>query len=89
MKVLLAGGGTAGHVNPAIAIADTIKTKYPDAHIAFAASTEPSDKAKELLARTEYREFYSIDICGMRTPVFHPGNVRTAYLMAKSQGQAE
>ena len=89
MNVLITGGGTAGHVNPAIAIADTIKTKYPDAHIAFAASTEPSDKAKELLARTDYREFYSIDICGMRTPVFHPGNVRTAYLMAKSQGQAK
>ena len=89
MRVLMTGGGTAGHVNPAIAIADTIKAKYPDAHIAFAASTERSDKAKELLARTDYKEFYSIDICGMRSPIFHPGNVRTAYLMAKSQGQAK
>lgn len=89
MRVLMTGGGTAGHVNPAIAIADTIKAKYPDAHIAFAASTEKSDKARELLARTDYSEFYSIDICGMRSPIFHPGNVRTAYLMAKSQGQAK
>lgn len=89
MRVLMTGGGTAGHVNPAIAIADTIKAKYPDAHIAFAASTEKSDKAKELLSRTAYQEFYSIDICGMRSPVFHPGNVRTVYLMAKSQGQAK
>ena len=89
MNVLITGGGTAGHVNPAIAIADTIKAKYPDARIAFAASTEPSDKAKELLARTDYKEFYSIDICGMRSPMFHPGNVRTALLMAKSQGQAK
>lgn len=89
MRVLMTGGGTAGHVNPAIAIADTIKAKYPDAHIAFAASTEKSDKAKELLARTDYSEFYSIDICGMRSPIFHPGNVRTAYLMVKSQGQAQ
>lgn len=89
MNVLITGGGTAGHVNPAIAIADTIKAKYPDAHIAFAASTEPSDKARELLSRTDYSEFYSIDICGMRSPVFHPGNLRTAYLMAKSQGQAK
>lgn len=89
MNVLMTGGGTAGHVNPAIAIADTIKKKYPKAHIAFAASTEPSDKAKELLSRTQYGEFYSIDICGMRSPVFHPGNVRTAYLMLKSQGQAK
>ena len=89
MRVLMTGGGTAGHVNPAIAIADTIKAKYPDAYIAFAASTEPSDKAKELLARTDYKEFYSIDICGMRSPIFHPGNVRTACLMAKSQVQAK
>lgn len=89
MRILMTGGGTAGHVNPAIAIADTIKAKYPDARIAFAASTEPSDKAKELLARTDYKEFYSIDICGMHSPVFHPGNVRTAYLMLKSQGQAK
>jgi len=89
MNVLMTGGGTAGHVNPAIAIADTIKKKYPEAHIAFAASTERSDKAKELLSRTLYEEFYSIDICGMRSPVFHPGNVRTACLMAKSQMQAK
>lgn len=89
MKILMTGGGTAGHVNPAIAIADTIKAKYPDVHIAFAASTEKSDKARELLARTEYKEFYSIDICGLRSPAFHPGNLRTAYLMIKSQGQAK
>ena len=89
MKILMTGGGTAGHVNPASAIADSIKAKYPDAQIAFAASTEKSDKAKELLSRTDYKEFYSIDICGMRSPVFHPGNLRTAALMAKSQGQAK
>lgn len=89
MNILITGGGTAGHVNPAIAIADTIKAKYPDAHIAFAASTERSDKAMELLSRTQYKELYRIDICGMRSPVFHPGNIRTAVLMAVSQGQAK
>ena len=35
MKVLLAGGGTAGHINPAIAIAGYIKKKEPDAQILF------------------------------------------------------
>ncbi len=35
MRVLLAGGGTAGHINPAIAIAQTIKNKCPDAEILF------------------------------------------------------
>ena len=35
MKVLLSGGGTAGHINPALAIADTIKRNLPDAEILF------------------------------------------------------
>ncbi len=35
MKVLLAGGGTAGHINPAIAIAQSIKAHEPDAEILF------------------------------------------------------
>lgn len=35
MKVLLAGGGTAGHINPAIAIAQVIKAHHEDAEILF------------------------------------------------------
>lgn len=35
MKVLLAGGGTAGHINPALAIAGYIKEQEPDAEFLF------------------------------------------------------
>ena len=35
MRVLLAGGGTAGHINPAVSIADTIKRKQPDSEFLF------------------------------------------------------
>ena len=36
MKILFACGGTGGHINPAIAIASTIKAKQPDVQILFA-----------------------------------------------------
>lgn len=35
MRILMVGGGTAGHINPALAIADTIKSKHKDAEILF------------------------------------------------------
>ena len=35
MRVLMTGGGTAGHINPALAIAAKIKQERPDARILF------------------------------------------------------
>lgn len=35
LKVIFAAGGTGGHIFPAIAIADEIKKKFPDAEILF------------------------------------------------------
>ena len=34
-KVIISGGGTGGHIFPAIAIANSIKSTYPDADILF------------------------------------------------------
>ena len=34
-KIIISGGGTGGHVFPAIAIADEIKKQLPDADILF------------------------------------------------------
>lgn len=35
MKIIFCGGGTSGHVNPALNIAKTIQNRYPDAEIMF------------------------------------------------------
>ena len=35
MRVLMTGGGTAGHINPALSIADTIRREYPEAEFLF------------------------------------------------------
>jgi len=33
LRVVLAGGGTAGHVEPAMALADAVRRRFPDAHV--------------------------------------------------------
>ena len=45
MKVLLSGGGTGGHVYPAIAIANKIKEENPDASRENALVIEKTKKA--------------------------------------------
>ena len=35
LKILISGGGTGGHIFPALSIADEIKRRYPDADILF------------------------------------------------------
>jgi UDP-N-acetylglucosamine--N-acetylmuramyl-(pentapeptide) pyrophosphoryl-undecaprenol N-acetylglucosamine transferase len=39
LNVLISGGGTAGHINPGLAIAKYIKSKHPDSNILFAGTS--------------------------------------------------
>ena len=40
MKILFATGGTAGHINPALAVASYIREKYPDSEILFVGTAD-------------------------------------------------
>ena len=44
MRVIMTGGGTGGHIYPAIAIADEIKRRYPDAKILFVGAERGLEK---------------------------------------------
>ena len=46
MKILLSGGGTGGHVYPAIAIANKIKEENPDAEILFVGTEKGIESEK-------------------------------------------
>ena len=35
LRVIISGGGTGGHIFPAVSIANSIKAKYPDTDILF------------------------------------------------------
>ena len=44
MKVIMTGGGTGGHIYPAVAIADEIRRRVPDAEIIFVGTERGMEK---------------------------------------------
>ena len=88
MRVLMTGGGTAGHVNPAIAIANTIKEYEGDSEIAFVCSNQPRDKAQDLVPRAGYEKLYRVNILQSHK-IYDPRNLKTLYSMIKSKGEAK
>jgi len=66
MKVLIACGGTGGHINPGIAIADMIKAKYPDADILFAGT--PDHMEAKLVPKAGYK-FEPIKVAGFQRKI--------------------
>ncbi len=63
MKVLMSGGGTAGHINPALAIADTIKKNIPGAEILFVGT--PSGMESRLVPQAGF-EYTSMPVSGFQ-----------------------
>ena len=56
MRVLIAAGGTAGHINPALAIAGALKAADPAAEIHFAGRREDMEYGRVTRAgRSEER----------------------------------
>lgn len=45
-KFILSGGGTGGHIYPAIAIADELKVRYPDCEILFVGASDKMEMQK-------------------------------------------
>ena len=88
MRVLMTGGGTAGHVNPAIAIANTITEYEKDCEIAFVCSCQARDKAQDLVPRAGYEKLYKVNILPSHK-IYNPKNVFTLISMIKSKGEAK
>ena len=85
MRVLLTGGGTGGHVYPALAIAETIKKKDPQAEIAFVGTKKGIEN--KLVTAAGYK-LYHVEISGIRRSL-SPKNIKTAYLILTSPHKAK
>lgn len=62
MRVLLTGGGTAGHINPAIAIAQEIKKQEPSSEILFVGT--PNGMEATLVKKAGFA-FSSVEVQGI------------------------
>lgn len=72
MRVLLAGGGTAGHINPALAIAGYIREKEPDAEILFIGN---KDGMEQRLVKQAGYDIKSVVISGFYRGL-KPGDIK-------------
>ena len=84
MKVLVTGGGTGGHVNPALAIANTIREHIPDAEIAFVGTSHGIENV--LVPKAGY-PLYHIEVQGLRRSL-SLGNIKTAWLLLTAMRKA-
>ena len=80
MKVIVTGGGTAGHVNPALSIASTIKKFDRDADIKFVGTKKGIES--RLVPKAGYEISY-IEVMGLRRSLSLQ-NVKVAYKAMRS-----
>lgn len=88
MRVLLAGGGTGGHINPALAIASIIQAHDPEAEFLFAGT--PQGMEARLVPQSGY-QLTTIEVAGFQRKISFENikrNAKAVYYLAKSGKRA-
>lgn len=82
LRVIISGGGTGGHIFPAISIANAIKALYPDAKILFVGALGRMEMQRVPAAGYEIK---GLPIRGFFRPLWKPANIGVAidYLRSK------
>ena len=73
MKILFAGGGTAGHINPALAVAGYIKEHRPDAEISYIGTAE---KLEAKLVPAAGYDFHTIEVAGFQRKISFKSTIK-------------
>ena len=72
LRIVVSGGGTGGHIFPAVSIANAIKTKHPDAEILFVGALGRMEM--ERVPQAGY-EIVGLPVRGLIRPLWSPKNV--------------
>lgn len=89
MKILFATGGTAGHINPALAVASYIREQNQNTEILFVGT---KDHMESRLVPNAGFDFKTIDISGFRrsfSPSAIAHNIKTVAKLVKSEGESK
>lgn len=63
MNVMLSGGGTGGHIYPALAVAEAIRQQYPDSRLVYVGNADGMEH--ELATEAGY-EFIPVSVAGFK-----------------------
>ncbi len=85
MKVVMTGGGTAGHVNPALSIAQIIENNCPGSHLRFIGTKRGLES--KLVPKAGY-PLYEIEVQGLRRSL-SPSNFKVLWKAYTSYRQCK
>ena len=86
LRVIISGGGTGGHIFPAVSIANAIKALRPDAKILFVGAQGRMEMQRVPAAGYEIK---GLPIRGFLRPLWKPGNIGVAIDYLKSKWLAK
>ncbi len=72
LRVIISGGGTGGHIFPAISIASALKAKRPDAELLFVGASGKMEMEK--VPQAGYK-IIGIPARGLKRPLYSPSNI--------------
>ena len=87
LRIVISGGGTGGHIFPAVSIANAIKTLCPDAKILFVGALGRMEMTRVPAAGYEIK---GLPVRGLIRPLWSPKNIGVLidYLKSKRQVRA-
>ncbi|MDO4497898.1 MAG: undecaprenyldiphospho-muramoylpentapeptide beta-N-acetylglucosaminyltransferase [Bacteroidales bacterium] len=86
MKVIISGGGTGGHIFPAVSIANAIRLAKPDTEFLFIGANGRMEMEK---VPAEGYKIIGLPVRGFIRPLFHPGNIAVLFDLWKSIREAK